>query len=220
MKRNGTPTDNIEYSEICKVIRRKRKEDIRKQDEKQIVAAIENRKSLKQAIQKQRLRKGQLISIMEEDGTHIHDKERIMKRCFEFHKELYRSRRPSADQDSHDDPTTTSTIDPASTLPSEVKASIKRLKRNKTLREDNTTGGILQDGGDAMIQILTDLFNTCLHHQQVPKSWKSTLIVLIHKKGNTSDIKKLHNQLASHYVQFFKYSSTKDDSYAGLSPTA
>ena len=40
-----------------------------------------------------------------------------------------------------------------------------------------------------MIQILTDLFNTCLHHQQVPKAWKNALVGLIHKKGNTSDIK-------------------------------
>ena len=62
------------------------------------------------------------------------------------------------------------TIDPPSVLPSEVEASIKRLKRNKAPGEDNITGGILQDGGDAMIQILTDLFNTCLHHWQVPQS--------------------------------------------------
>ena len=64
------------------------------------------------------------------------------------------------DQDPHDDQTTTSPIDPPSTLPSEVEASIKRLKRNKAPGENNVTGGILQDGGDAMIQILTDLFNT------------------------------------------------------------
>ena len=76
-----------------------------------------------------------------------------------------------------------------SILRSEVEASIKRLKRNKAPGEDNITGGILQDGGDAMIQILTDLFNTCLHHQQVPKAWKNALVVLIHKKGNTSDFK-------------------------------
>ena len=49
MRRNGTPTDNIEYSEIYKAIRRKMKEDIRKQDEKQIIEAIANSKSLKQA---------------------------------------------------------------------------------------------------------------------------------------------------------------------------
>ena len=81
MKRNGTPTDSIEYSEICKAIRRMMKEDIRKHDEKHIIKAIENSKSLKQARQKQRLGKGQLISIMEEDDTHIHDKNRIVKNC-------------------------------------------------------------------------------------------------------------------------------------------
>ena len=43
------------------------------------------------------------MSIMEEYGTHIHDKERIVKRCVEFYEELYRSRRASTDQDSHDD---------------------------------------------------------------------------------------------------------------------
>ena len=117
---------------------------------------------------------------MEEDGTNIHDKERIVKRCVEYYRELYRSRRASADQDSHDDPTTTSTIDPPSILPSKVEASIKRLKRKKAPREDNITGGIFQDEGHAMIQVFTD---------QVPKGWKNALIVLIHKIGNTSDIK-------------------------------
>ena len=65
------------------------KEDIRKHDEKQIIETIENGKSLKQARQKQRLGKDQLISIMEEDGTHIHDKDRIVKICVEFYEELY-----------------------------------------------------------------------------------------------------------------------------------
>ena len=47
--------------------------------------------------------------------------------------------------------------------PSEVEASIKRLNCSKAPGEDNIIGGFLQDGGDAMIQVLTDsLFNTCL----------------------------------------------------------
>ena len=45
---------------------------------------------------------------------------------------------------SHDeDPTMTATIDSPSIPPSEVEASIKRLKRNKAQGEDNITGGIL-----------------------------------------------------------------------------
>ena len=66
---------------------------------------------------------------------------------------------------------------------------MKSLKCNKAPGEDNITGGIHQDGGGAMIHVLTDLFNMCLHHQQVPKAWKNALIVLIHKKGNTPDTK-------------------------------
>ena len=107
MKRNGTPTDSIDYSEIYKAIRREMKEDIRKHDEKYIIEAIESRKSLKQGRQTQRLGKGQPIYNMEEDGTHIHDKERIVKRCVKFCEELYRLRRASTDQGSHDDLTTT-----------------------------------------------------------------------------------------------------------------
>ena len=126
-------TDSIEYSKIGKAIRRKRKEYIRKHDEKPIIEAIENNKSLKQTRQKHNLGKGQLISIMEEDGKHIHDNNRIVKICGEFYKELYSSGRASADQDSHDDRTTTFTIDPPSILPSE-EATIKKTKAQHNTR--------------------------------------------------------------------------------------
>ena len=68
MKRNGIPTDIIEYSEMYKAIRRKMKEGIHKHDEKHVIKAIENSKSLKTTRQKQCLGKGQLISIMKKMG--------------------------------------------------------------------------------------------------------------------------------------------------------
>ena len=46
MERNGTPMDNIEYSEICKTILQKTKEDIHKYDKKQTIKEIENRKKI------------------------------------------------------------------------------------------------------------------------------------------------------------------------------
>ena len=178
--RNGTP-DKIEHSEIWKVIWWKMKEDIRKHEEKQIIEAIGRSKSLKQARHKQHLGKDQLISIME-DGTHIHDKDRTVKRCGEFYRELYRSRRASADQDSHGDPAMTSTIHSPSILPSGVATSLKRIKRNKALEEDNITGYIIHYGEDAIILILTDLFSTCLHYWKILKAWKNALIVLIQQE--------------------------------------
>ena len=122
--------------------------------------------------------------------------------------------------DSNGNPRTTSTIDPPSILPPEVEASTKRLKCNKTPGEDNITGGILQDGGDAMMQVLTDLSNTCLHHHQVQKAWKNALIVLINKKGNTSDIKNYRPiGLLPICTRCFEHSPTKDNSHTGFPPT-
>ena len=60
------------------------------------------------------LREGQLISIKEEDGMHIHDRDWIVKRYVEFYEDPYKSSRASADQDSHGDPIVTPTIDPPS----------------------------------------------------------------------------------------------------------
>ena len=85
MLRNGTPTDNIEYSEVCKEIQQNMKKDIRKHDKKQIINATNNRKSLKQAKGKQCLEKGHLSSVTEEDGTHIHDRLNSEEMCRVLH---------------------------------------------------------------------------------------------------------------------------------------
>ena len=115
---------------------------------------------------------------------YIYDKDRIVKICVKFYEELYRSRRALANQDSHGDPTILPL--PLTHHPyysSEVEASLKRLKRNKALGDDNITGGILQRWRRGYkIKVLTDLFRTCLHHRQVPKAWKNALIVLRHNK--------------------------------------
>ena len=38
-------------------------------------------------------------------------------------------------------------------------------------------------------EALTELFNRCLSDGRVPSSWKNASVVLIHKKGDTADIK-------------------------------
>ena len=74
-------------------------------------------------------------------------------------------------------------------LPTEFEASIKKLDCSKAPGEDNITGGVLQDGREAVVNLLTWLFNKCLHLCQVPKAWQNVVRILLHKKGNMSDIK-------------------------------
>ena len=74
-------------------------------------------------------------------------------------------------------------------LPAEVKASIKKLDHGKAPGEDNITGVVLQDGGEAVVNLLTQLINKCLQLHHVPKAWQNAVMILLQKKHNTSDIK-------------------------------
>ena len=132
----------------------------------------------------------QLISIMEDDGTQIHNRNCIVTHCVEFYQELYRSRRLQRNTIEPQQPYTPSMDDASPViLPAEVEALIKKLDHTKAPGEDNITGGILQDGGEAIVNLCTQLFNKYLQLHQVPKAWQSAVMILLHKKGNTSDIK-------------------------------
>ena len=78
---------------------------------------------------------------------------------------------------------------PPSILPTEVSAAIKRLKRNKAPGNDNTTADVLKDGGEPIVQMFTNMFNMCLREGKLPNSWKDASVIIIHKKGDTADIK-------------------------------
>ena len=55
-------------------------------------------------------------------------------------------------------------------LPTEVEALIKKLDYSKAPSEDKITGGVLQDSGEASVNLFTPLFNKCLLLHQVPKA--------------------------------------------------
>ena len=104
--------------------------------------AIEKNTSLKHARYKQCIGKNQLISIMEEDGTQIHNRECIVTCCVEFHQELYRTRRLQTNTTEPQQPHRPSMDDaPPVILPAEVEALIKKLHHSKAPGEDNITQG-------------------------------------------------------------------------------
>lgn len=187
MKRGGTSTQNIEYIELCKTIRRNMDEEINNYNEEEQLKALEENKGLRKIKRKQCLGREQITTLKEEDGSLIQDSDRLVKRCEEFYSELYSTRRPQDDPFLNHQESSTTT--PPNILPSEVKAAINRLKRDKAPGEDNITAGLLQDGGEPVIRELTRLFNRCLTEGKVPHNWKNATVVIIHKKGDKADIK-------------------------------
>ena len=164
MKRGSTTCDNLEYVQTCKAIRWEMKGDILAFDEKQVLKAIEKSKSLKHARHKQCLGKKQLISIMEEDGTWIHNRDCIVTCCVEFYQELYRSRRLQMDTMEPQQPDRLTMDDtPLVILPAEVDALIKELDCSKAPGEDNITAGVLQDSS-------TNVLN-CTKFEKHGRTW-------------------------------------------------
>ena len=70
MIENKTPRDHIEYVEICKTIKKKANEDIRKHDLDEIRETIEATKSLKNVRTTHSLGKIRMITLLDKQGTH------------------------------------------------------------------------------------------------------------------------------------------------------
>ena len=93
---------------------------------------------------------------MEEDGTQIHNRDHIVTSCVEFYQELYRSRRLQTNTMEQQQPHRLEMNDaPPIILPAEVEASIQKLDCSKAPDEDNIIGSVLQDGGEAVVNLLT-----------------------------------------------------------------
>ena len=70
---NTTPRDHIEYVEMCKTIKKKAKEDIRKHNLDEIRETIEATKSLKTVRRTHSLGKHRMITLLDKQGKEIQE---------------------------------------------------------------------------------------------------------------------------------------------------
>ena len=56
-------------------------EDINNYNEEQLIKSLEDNTGIKTIKRKQCLGRSNVISLKEENGTHIHDQDRMIKRC-------------------------------------------------------------------------------------------------------------------------------------------
>ena len=91
MIENNTSRDHIEYVEICKTIKKKVREDIRKHNLDEIRETIEASKSLKKVRRTHNLGKTRMLTLLDKHGKDIQEQDNIMERIEEFYSELYDS---------------------------------------------------------------------------------------------------------------------------------
>ena len=109
--------------DICKTIKKKAKEDIRKHNLDKIRETIEASKSLKKVRRTQSLGKNRMITLLDKKGKEIQEQDKIMERIEEFCSELYGS-----------DHAVTIQTDPIEVPPItawEVEAALRKMKNGK-----------------------------------------------------------------------------------------
>lgn len=70
-----------------------------------------------------------------------------------------------------------------SLMEDKVRVAISQLKNSEAHGEDGVTAEILRLGGELVVQWLKHLADCVWREEAVPKDWKKSLLIPLHKKG-------------------------------------
>ena len=200
-KDSKSTSEKVEYAELVKTTRKKRRQRNRKRKEKHILNILEMGKGPKE-INKICQKKARIQKLSKKDGSKTSNREEILKICSDFYQELYNSQTGTHSQEAKIISTQNTEIPDITSR--EVEVAIKEMKKNKATGLDEITKDILEEGGNAIITQLVRLFNQIIIKKYIPKSWKEAKIILLHKKGDKSDIKNYRPiSLLSHLYKLF-----------------
>ena len=198
MKQDATQYSKIEYRELCKIVRKQMREEIRKYNVQLVQKALTQNRGLKSAKLKTKEGKSLMVAIRNKDGSITTDRDKIVERCAEFYRELYSS--------TADRPTIQTSAEDSvpEVLSAEVQHAVKQMKNNKAPGDDGVVIDIVKEGGEVLYKQLSRLFTNCLRQRTIPKEWNNAIIILLHKKGDVKDINNYRPiSLLSHMSKLF-----------------
>lgn len=180
---------SVQHVEINKLIRKCIKADLKTYQDQKIQEFVEANKGPKILRRKLSQGKKEIVSIYNESGEEIRDKDEIIRTIYKFYKSLYTDDRNTYIGHCSDTKQPVDINDIPEILESETMFAIKQMKCGKASGEDAVTPEMLKYGGRSLVKELTDMFNRCIHEQKIPTSWNNATIVLLHKKGDKKDLK-------------------------------
>ncbi|MCJ3464047.1 reverse transcriptase family protein, partial [Klebsiella pneumoniae] len=188
-KRQGMKVSNaigrIELAELSKLINKRKTADIWKYNMERIDIALKNGRSLKAAKRRLGIGKNQMYALRDRQGNVITNRDEIVIIAEEFYRDLYSSR----DNQNSERGSNLEEADIPPVLTEEVMKALKEMQAGKAPGEDQITAELLKDGGQIILEKLASLYTQCLMTASIPESWKNANIILIHKKGDTKDLK-------------------------------
>lgn len=190
--------------EISKTIRR----DTRNYRSKKIQETIERNKSTKVLRKQLSTGKSEIIQLKSKQGKITSNREEMINLVEEFYRELYTSRQKEKlnpniltrgqgiiNQGSEEIPDITI---------EEIRGALSKMKNNKAPGEDEVTVEAIKVGGPLLLQKIRTLFNLCLQNSTVPQKWQEASTILLHKKGDKTDLENYRPiTLLSHLYKLF-----------------
>lgn len=188
LKNTRHTTRAVEYREINKNVRKslkKAKEDWIGQQCTEIESSLSKNNSKKAfQIVKDLTRKKQprVSTIQDENGTCLTEANDIAKRWTDYCKELY-NHPSSGDPEVLKVPNSTNNDD-FPILKEEVEFAIRTMKDGKAAGVDNIPAELIKNGGESVIELLTQICNKIWQTGEWPTQWTQSLIITLPKKGN------------------------------------
>lgn len=197
-KRTKKDIGTAEYRILDREVKRSIRKDLRNINTHLVKTALEKHSSLR--VLKQGITKGKawINSLVDNSGTKHYNREKVLEIATTFYKSLYSDNRIPDNLVYN----TSDSVPPINGY--EVHKALTTMYFNKSPGEDGITTEALKIGSHTLLPHLTNLFNSIMQSGQVPSEMCHSNIVLLHKKGDKSDISNYRPiSLTSHVYKAF-----------------
>lgn len=198
------PQQKDELRQLNKDITKAVRTDIRDYNNKWVTRVIEENKNMRVLHNKMSKGKSEITKLEDERGQITSNREEMLKIVEYFYTKLYRSPNQAKasesipyilNQGSEEMPTITE---------EEVLKSLSEMKNNKAPGEDGVVVEAIKLGGRELLKAVTKLFNKCLDEGTTPQIWNNATIVIMHKKGSTTNLQNYRPiSLLTHLYKLF-----------------
>jgi len=187
-KLNKTSREKIELCEINKTVKKAIRQDVKEYDENQVIQTLQETTSVRKANKKLQQNRKLMVSIHNEEGNEIHNRDKIVTTVTDYYTKLYKRVETDIELKGTQPPPRESYTSPI--VVSEIVSILNKLKPNKCPGPDQIKNEWLKACAEPIAKVIVSIFNEILTENVIPEQWCESEIILLFKKG---DKKKMEN---------------------------
>lgn len=194
-KRNVDITHDVEFKKVRKIANKMIKNDVYRHEVRELENAISNNNKWKHL--------KEILKMKDKNGILHHNTDEILEVTADFYENLYRSNL-SEYKKKMITPDLTNNLPYEEFTLDDLERGIHSMKNGKSTGNDNVPIELLKVSDADFRQKILEIFNQILESEEIPSQWTFTKIILIHKKGDITDINNYRPiSLVDHMYKLF-----------------